>query len=96
MNPGFLKDLAVQLVDGRLTVEAFVQQISPEATADLGEAQIDLDRRARCGFAEVIYAEGKTIPTLVKIVASLLESFCTRKPGRQRLARNGILTRGCL
>ncbi len=42
--------------------------------ADLGDAQIDLDRPRRCGFPEVIFAEGKTTTTMVKIVETLLRN----------------------
>jgi NCAIR mutase (PurE)-related protein len=53
-----------------------------ELTADLGEAQIDLDRRRRCGYPEVIYGEGKTLATIEKIIGVLLaegtDAFATR------------------
>jgi len=42
--------------------------------ADLGDAQIDLDRSRRCGFPEVIFAEGKTTATMVKIFEALLRN----------------------
>ena len=42
--------------------------------ADLGDAQIDLDRPRRCGFPEVIFAEGKTTAAMVKIVETLLRN----------------------
>ena len=35
--------------------------------ADVGEAQIDLDRHRRCGFPEVVFAEGKTVAAMEKI-----------------------------
>ncbi len=41
------------------------------ACASLGFAQLDLERRQRCGFPEVIYAEGKTVEGLVEIVKTL-------------------------
>jgi NCAIR mutase (PurE)-related protein len=51
-------------------------------TADLGEAQLDLDRRRRCGYPEVVYAAGKSVATLEKIFRRLLEegtdAFATR------------------
>ena len=34
-------------------------------------AQVDLDRQERCGFPEVIYGEGKPIPSLLQIVGTL-------------------------
>ena len=42
-------------------------------TADLGEAQIDLDRHRRCGFPEVVFAEGKTVAAMEKIFQAQLE-----------------------
>ena len=33
---------------------------------------LDLDRARRCGFPEVVYGEGKTVPTLVEIFRQLL------------------------
>jgi NCAIR mutase (PurE)-related protein len=41
-------------------------------TADLTEAQLDLDRAQRCGYPEVVYAAGKTVDTLDKIFRRLL------------------------
>ncbi|HBT78393.1 MAG TPA: hypothetical protein DEB39_16040, partial [Planctomycetaceae bacterium] len=35
--------------------------------ADLEETQFDTDRERRCGFPEVVYAEGKTAEMLLKI-----------------------------
>ncbi|HEX4129832.1 MAG TPA: nickel pincer cofactor biosynthesis protein LarB [Pirellulales bacterium] len=46
---------------------------SPRLTADLGEAQIDLDRHRRCGYPEVVFGEGKTVAALEKIFRTLLE-----------------------
>ncbi len=42
-------------------------------TADLGEAQIDLDRHRRCGFPEVVFAEGKTVAAMEKIFQAQLD-----------------------
>ena len=38
----------------------FVERLARPAIADVGEAQVDLDRHRRCGFPEVVFAEGKT------------------------------------
>jgi pyridinium-3,5-biscarboxylic acid mononucleotide synthase len=43
-------------------------------TADLGFARIDLARQQRCGFAEVVYGEGKTVEALVQIVNTLAQA----------------------
>ncbi len=49
---------------------------------DLGDTQLDTDRKNRCGFPEVVYGEGKTAETIHKIFRSLLEhvndAFATR------------------
>ncbi len=72
MNPRQLENLARQLLDGRLPLEAFVAAATGEVTADLDEAQLDLDRQRRCGYPEVVFGEGKTVPTLVKIFERLI------------------------
>lgn len=41
------------------------------AVADLGFAKLDLERQERCGFPEVVYAEGKPAEGLVRIVETL-------------------------
>jgi NCAIR mutase (PurE)-related protein len=73
MNAEQIKGLAAGMLDGKLSMDAFVRQIIRPATADLYEAQIDLQRAARCGFPEVVYAEGKSPEMLKRIVDSLLE-----------------------
>jgi NCAIR mutase (PurE)-related protein len=72
MNPRQLEQLARQLLDGTLVLEEFVIEATRPATADLAEAQIDLDRKRRCGYPEVVYGQGKTVATLVKIFQRLL------------------------
>ncbi|MDR3197954.1 MAG: nickel pincer cofactor biosynthesis protein LarB [Planctomycetaceae bacterium] len=56
--------------------------IHSHSVADLDEVQLDLGRRERCGFPEVIYGEGKTKETILKIFRSLkehgLDGFATR------------------
>jgi hypothetical protein len=54
-----------------LTIDEFVRRLGPQATVDLGDAQLDLDRRRRCGFPEVVFGEGKSPELLVKIVETL-------------------------
>ncbi|HEX5444350.1 MAG TPA: nickel pincer cofactor biosynthesis protein LarB [Pirellulales bacterium] len=73
MNARELERLARQLLDGTLPLDGFVAAASGEATADLDEAQIDLDRARRCGFPEVVFGEGKTLATLVKIFTRLVD-----------------------
>ena len=72
MHPLEIKQLAKQLLAGEMTLEEFVTQLRPSAI-ELGTATIDLDRRRRCGYAEVVFGEGKSVDTLTKIFHTLLE-----------------------
>ncbi len=74
MNPERMEKLAEQLLGGRLALADFLRQVAEPATADLNEAQIDLDRHRRCGYPEVVFGQGKTVPTLVRIFQTLLAS----------------------
>ena len=56
---------------GKLAVEAAAARLSEPAVGDLGFATLDLHRRERCGFPEVIFCEGKT-PEWVEGVACRL------------------------
>ena len=62
-----LEQLAGQVLRGELSVKEFVARVYRPTVADLGEAQIDLDRHRRCGFPEVVFAEGKTVAAMEKI-----------------------------
>jgi len=72
MRDQLLRNLAEQLAGGRLTIDDFVARAARSDVADLGDAQIDLDRRRRCGFPEVVYGEGKTVEQLAKIFDTLV------------------------
>ncbi len=69
MNSLRLEQLAKELLAGQIALDDFVAQAAGPATADLAEAQIDLDRRRRCGYPEVVFGQGKTVATLAKIFA---------------------------
>jgi NCAIR mutase (PurE)-related protein len=45
---------------------------SEQKTADLGQVRLDLDRRRRCGFPEVVFGEAKDVATLVRVAERLL------------------------
>ena len=78
MTPEQIIKFARRLLDGHLSPEQFAQMCSEEApvavTADIGEARLDLDRRRRCGFPEVVFGEGKSIAVLAKIFQTLLDN----------------------
>ena len=71
MNSDDLPSLFEQVRQGRLSVDAALKAVQSAAVADLGYAQVDLHRRQRCGFPEVIFCEGKT-PEWVEGVARRL------------------------
>jgi pyridinium-3,5-biscarboxylic acid mononucleotide synthase len=49
-----------------------IEPSSHPGIADVGEAQLDLDRGRRCGFPEVVFAPGKTTAALEKIFRTLM------------------------
>jgi pyridinium-3,5-biscarboxylic acid mononucleotide synthase len=72
MESNQIRELAEQLLGGKLPLEKFLAQLVKPKTADLGEVQLDLDRQRRCGFPEVIFGEGKSLPALEKLIARML------------------------
>jgi NCAIR mutase (PurE)-related protein len=74
MNPDELRQLLEQVRTGQVDVEAALQQVRTAPVADLGYAQVDLHRRQRCGFPEVIFCEGKTALWVEGVVRQLVEA----------------------
>jgi NCAIR mutase (PurE)-related protein len=48
------------------------RQSDSSRTADLGDVRLDLDRRRRCGFPEVVFGESKDVATLKRVIERLL------------------------
>ncbi len=69
-----IQDLLREVAAGTLTPEAAAARLAERREADLGFARVDLDRRHRCGLAEVIYCPGKTADQVVRIMAALAEA----------------------
>jgi hypothetical protein len=88
MNQHDLSKLAKLLLAGEISLEQFLHQAV--GIASLGEAQVDLDRTRRCGFPEVVFAEGKTVDVMEKIFRSLLahgsDVFATRMSDKEATA----------
>jgi len=72
MNPHQLEKLAARLLAGELSMEEFVRRAGNPGVADVGDAQVDLDRHRRCGFPEVVFAQGKTVEAMERIFGALL------------------------
>lgn len=73
MNTHDIEQLAARLLAGELSPADFARTLTPHRIADVGEAQLDLDRGRRCGFPEVVFAQGKTVAAMEKIFAALIE-----------------------
>jgi NCAIR mutase (PurE)-related protein len=69
-----LREVLEQLRAGQLSVEAALQCLGSVRLADLGYAHVDLHRRERCGFPEVIFCEGKTCAWVEGVVRKLTEA----------------------
>ncbi|MDX1944263.1 MAG: nickel pincer cofactor biosynthesis protein LarB [Pirellulaceae bacterium] len=64
--------LISDLLGGRISQAEAVAALSRLPAAELPDATIDLDRRRRCGFPEVVFGESKSVPTLLGIFERLL------------------------
>lgn len=73
MNLHEIEQLAGRLLARELSVDEFARQVRRSGIADVGEAQLDLDRSRRCGFPEVVYCQGKTVAAMEKIFQALLQ-----------------------
>jgi NCAIR mutase (PurE)-related protein len=74
MEPGDLRELLEQVRAGNLGIDSVLAKLGPPPVVDLGFAQVDLHRRERCGFPEVIFCEGKTALWVEEVVRKLLEA----------------------
>ncbi len=72
MNTKQAEQFARRLLTGELSVEQFVENFGKPGIADVGDAQLDLDRPRRCGFPEVVFAEGKSVEAIERIFHALL------------------------
>lgn len=59
MDAEQMRRLLGRLQAGEVTIDEAAAALGAAAVADLGYAQVDLHRRQRCGFPEVIFCEGK-------------------------------------
>lgn len=66
-----VRELLEQIRNGQVDVETALQQLQAPPVVDLGFAHVDLHRRQRCGFPEVIFCEGKTCEWVADVVRQL-------------------------
>jgi NCAIR mutase (PurE)-related protein len=74
MESNDLREVLELIRAGQMSVDAALQQLSTAPLADLGYANVDLHRRERCGFPEVIFCEGKTSEWVEGVVRKLAEA----------------------
>ena len=74
MDPADLRELLEQVQGGGLGVEAALDKLRSPAVADLGFAHVDLQRRQRCGFPEVIFCQGKACNWIEGVIHKLIEA----------------------
>jgi NCAIR mutase (PurE)-related protein len=82
MKESDIRGLLAQVKAGRLTVEQALERLRHLPFEDLGFAKIDHHRGLRQGFAEVVFARGKTPAQVAGIVRGML---------RSRISRHNIL-----
>jgi pyridinium-3,5-biscarboxylic acid mononucleotide synthase len=73
MNPAEIERLTTALLGGQISRAEFVTAFMAPTTADLGDVTLDLDRRRRCGFPEVVFGQSKPVETLCRIFHRLLD-----------------------
>ena len=68
MHPDALRALLDSVASGDTTPDDALETLARLPYADLGEAKVDHHRALRCGFAEVVFCQGKT-PSQVRSIA---------------------------
>ena len=90
MDSHELKDLLDAVKDGRLTPAVAAERIQIHPYQDAGEfAKVDLHRRLRCGFPEVIFGQGKTAEQIEAISETLLATRAGRAGHARRSSGGG-------
>ena len=72
MDERDIQQLLNKVRSGRLSVALAIQQLRHLPFEDLRFAKVDHHRALRQGFAEVVYARGKTAQQVVRIVRELM------------------------
>ena len=90
MEPHDLRELLEQVKLGGMDIEQALAKLQAPPMASLGYAHVDLQRRERCGFPEVIFCQGKTSAWIEGVVYQLIEAgqdcLATRVDDDQALA----------
>lgn len=73
MHPDKIRDLLIQIREGRMNVDEAMEAIRGLPFEDLGFATIDHHRTLRKGFPEVIFCQGKTVEHVVEIAKRITD-----------------------
>jgi len=73
MNEQTIRELLEKVRSGQLDPAHVARQLAEPAVADLGFAQVDLDRQKRCGYPEVVFGEGKTPAWIEGVLRRLIQ-----------------------
>ena len=68
-----LRDVLGNVKDGKLSVSEAGDILEGFPSLDIGEANIDCGRYARCGFPEAVYCEGKTFSQIKRISTEMID-----------------------
>jgi hypothetical protein len=71
MREDELRALLAAFAAGKLSTDQAIERLAQLPYLDLGEAKLDLHREIRSGIAEAVFAPGKTIDDLERIVTAL-------------------------
>jgi len=74
METGSLRNVLDDVRRGNLGVDEALAKLGNGVVADIGFAHVDLDRRRRCGYPEVIFCQGKTGPWIEGVIRRLLNA----------------------
>lgn len=82
MTAAEMRQLLADVQNGKVGLDEAAGRLSEPAVGDLGFATLDLHRKERCGFPEVVFAQGKTASWVEQAVRRLGEAgqdcFVTR------------------
>jgi hypothetical protein len=67
-----LKSIASRWLAGEVSNDDFLARCLAAAMLNTGDSTLDLDRRRRCGFPEVVFGEGKSTDSLRETIQRLL------------------------
>jgi pyridinium-3,5-biscarboxylic acid mononucleotide synthase len=74
MSADFLRRLLEEVRAGSVSIDDALRGFHDSTATDLGFAHVDLHRRERCGFPEVIFCEGKTAEWVEGVIRRLVEA----------------------